>query len=936
MIQPWEEKIRKGFTALLVAMLVGYCFFYITRHQHFLSWDLTSSAQIDDFVADTFQKGLFNFELKGVRYTLEENFEGSEVIKSPIGNWTFLLSWLGIAYLLACFTYLKQFWFLVSNGLLILFLWTLDFGVLELFGLPANSKVLLGLSILLCVGPGYAFHTFFKETRFLLRLVAFIGLFLVLGLLLNSQAEFAIEYLKANSVAGFSVVTFFFVAFVAEEIIFLILYAVTQARGKGNERHFILVSIIYLGFVTLYFLKKAGIYANTLAFLNPYFLLPVSVAVSLWTLKFKQEFLEENLSISLDIRHFLIGFGLTGFGFLSTSFIDGNDAAYESFHYLITYAHLGLGALFFLYIIMNFIDALIGGHAVYRIVYRERNFPYATAKLVGFIAIAAFFFLANKEPMRLIQGARYNYLGDYERLLNNDALADRYYEQGGVYAYNNHYSNYQLGLAAMLLGNTEGAVYRFDRATQRYPTPQAYVNASVNVKESSLPKAISYLRTSELDFGTKGEVNNNLANLLVTNGRIDEANQLLTAAPSTGDWNMATEVNRWRLLASANSPNPESDFESYSSANLPVKANMIGYQLANGLMRSLTFDTTDLQSSANLHHFVLLNNASYLGNIHIDPAYYQTAISATYNGELQENLKFADLFNRYLTGDISGAYMRAREMEFSISAFRKAELQNLIGMLLLEQGFLDLAFTYFEQAAASGSSSGAFNAAIALTEMGNWTLAKAQWEQLIADDPTLQPYFDQMQEVLESTATITFNYLYYRWQDFSAEALVGHLKDLNIKPEFVENLWLKIEHELFAAQNTEGYQSYYEAFEPLLASAMKERGAMALSYFNAELPVASEDPKNAFDEIKTINFVNYLVQTDTLAAYQAVIDASNVHENSLIYQVRYVELALDLGVLTYAEEGLAKLADTNLPRATLFALSNKYNQRKAELQAVFE
>ncbi len=933
MIQPWEEKIRKGFTILFVAILIAYCFFYITRHQHFLDWDLTSSAQVDGFVADTFQKGLFNFELKGVRYTLEENFEGSDVIKSPFGNWTFLLSWIGIAYLLACLTYLKRFAFIISNGLLILFLVSLDLGPLELFGLAANSKIPLGISIFLFVGPGYAFHAFFKETGYIWRLITFLLIIALPGLVLYNQVPFLLPYLKANTVYGFSAVSFLFVAFIAEEIIFLILYIVTQAKGKGNERHFILVGIVYLGFVTLYFLKKAGIYANSLAFLNPYFLLPVSAAVALWTLKYKQDFLEGNLSVSLDIRHFLIGFGLTGFGFLSTSFIDGNDPGYESFHYLITYAHLGLGGLFFIYIIMNFVDALIGGHPVYRIVYRERNFPYATAKLVGFIAIAAFFFLASKEPMRLAQGARYNYLGDFERLLENDIIADRYYEQGSIFAFNNHYSNYQLGLKGLRTENLGEAAIRFDRASRRYPTPQAYVNASVYTKDNNLPKAISFLRTSSLDFGENGEVNNNLANLLVTNGRPEEAAQLLANAPGTGDWNMATEVNQWRLFASSRLNSPK-DFEGYVEANQPVKANMIAYVLAKGLERSVPFDTAELRTQMNLHNFVLLNNAAYLGTVRINPEMFQAAISSTFNGELQEDLKFADLFNQYLTGDINGAYLKARSLELSISAFRLAELQNLIGMLLLEQGILDQALAYFQKAEASGLSSGAFNAAITLAEIGDWSGAKAKWQQLISEDASLQPFYDQMQGVLDGSNDVTFNYLYYRWKDYPAEELARHLTDLDIKTNFIGNLWSKVERELFSAQNPERYRSYYEAFQPLLTPQMSERGAMALASLNGESAVEIADPKNAFDEIKTINFVNHLAQTDTLAAYQSVIEAVNIHEQSILYRTRYVELALDLGILSYAEEGLAKLEGI-LPRDQLTDLRNRYNERKAALQTGF-
>ena len=596
-----EKQVRNGFTYLYILLLAAYCIFYLTRHQHFLDWSLLSSADSEQFAAASFQKGLFNFDLDGTRYTLEENFEGSDVLQSPWSDWTFLFSWLGIVYLLVCVTYLKRFGFIFSNVLLIVFLVSLDIGSLGLFNFEANSKIPLALFIFVLVLPGYIFQAFLKETAFAIRLLVFCLFVAALGMLLLNQAPHAFDYLKATSISGFSILTFLFVAFVAEEILFTILYVITQSRGSGNQKHFVAIGLIYLGFVTLYFLKKAGIYTNTLDFLNPYFLLPISAAISLWSFKFKQEFFEQNVGVPLDVRHFVIGLGLVAFSFLSTSFVEGNDPAYESFHYLITYAHLGFGVMFFLYVIVNFIDALIGGHSVYRIVYKERNFPYATSKLVGFIAVAAFFFMASKEPVRLIQGARYNYLGDYEKQLDHSALANSYYEQGSIFAYNNHYSNYQLGLNAVRKGKVAEAVYRFEKAAQRYPTPQAYVNASVYVRKSNLPKAVSLLRTAEHEFGARGEINNNLANLLVTNGQIAEAKQLLESAPETGNWNMAPEVNKWRLVSDSGDyeDTGKNISETYKKANTAVKANMISYLLARLPEKSVPFDSTDINKQRN-------------------------------------------------------------------------------------------------------------------------------------------------------------------------------------------------------------------------------------------------------------------------------------------------------------------------------------------------
>lgn len=928
-----EEKIRKGFTLLFAGLILAYVVFYITRHDYFLNWGIRSSAATQEFVAATFQKGLFQFDLTGTRYTLEENFESSTVQDSTLSNWTFGLAWIGIAYLLTCFTYFNRFWFIATNALFILFFLSLDVGGLGLFGLPLNSKLPLITLILAFIGPGYAFNAFFRQVHFHWRLGLFIALLILAALVIDQQVAHAVLFFKATSLYGFSLLTFLFLILISEEIIFTVLYVVTQARGKGNQRHFILVSVVYLLFLTLYFLKKAGIYANTLAFLNPYFLLPVSAAIAIWSLRYKQELFEESFGTELDIRHLLVGFGLVAWGSLSTSFIDGNDPAYESFHYLITYAHLGLGAMFFIYIIVNFIDALIEGHPVYRIVYRERNFPYATAKFAGVIAAAAFFFLASREPLRLIQGGRFNYLGDHAKKTDQPIVAHRYYEQGSVFAYNNHYSNFQLGLDAVAQEAYSEAIYRFDRASRRYPTAQAYVNTAEYVRESNLSKAISMLRTSKLDFGETGEVNNNLANLLVTNGRFDEALQLLEQSPQTGNWNMAPQVNYWRLLSEMPGPPVAIAPVDYNSSNKAVKANMISYVLEKGTRERLPFDTAQIPKRLNLHDIVLLNNAAYLEGNAIEAEYFQRGISSTYNGEIQEHLKFANVFNRYLAGDINGAYLLSKELEYSISTGRRGELQNLLGLILLEQGMYEEATYYFEEAYRSGWDVGLFHAAITLSEMRVWSEAILKWQEALEADPGLQPYYDQMEGVLRGSGEKDFNYYYFRWDEFSEQELADGIRDLNIKTGFVDNLWQKIEREIFAQNDARRYDDYITAFSPILSPEALKQAELGSMYFDQSL-VDVEPSRNAFDELRTIAFAEAVGRTDTLEAYSLVIEAYRIHGKSVIYLKKYFELALSLNLLQYAEEALDQLEE-HLTREEIRDLRQEVSERRTLLQGSF-
>ena len=336
----------------------------------------------------------------------------------------------------------------------------------------------------------------------------------------------------------------------------------------------------------------------------------------------------------------------------------------------------------------------------------------------------------------------------------------------------------------------------------------------------------------------------------------------------------------------------------------------------------------------DLHSLVLLNNAAYLGQSKINADLFQTGIASTYNGAVQENLKFANLFDRYLNGDINLAYQLALEFEFSISTTRAAELQNLLGLMLLEQGRLEKALGYFEKAAESGSASGPFNAAIVLSELGEWKGALEKWQIVVAEDPTLQGYYDQMKGVLSGEGEKDFNYYYYRWEEFPAVDLKKAIVELNIKTSFVDNLWEKISRQLFSAQEGKRYAEYFNELGSLLSLPARSKAELGMAHFENGLPNKLTLSSNAFDELGTITYINQVAKSDTLSAYQLVINAANIHGESVLYQEQYFELALDLGLLRYAEDALTDLK-LLLPPSRIHPLQEKFDLRKEELEQGF-
>ena len=100
--------------------------------------------------------------------------------------------------------------------------------------------------------------------------------------------------------------------------------------------------------------------------------------------------------------------------------------------------------MFILYLIFNFIDPLVRGMQVYKIVFADRNFPYISSKLGGLVVMLAFFLIANKGPYQKLVAAEYNYMGNFYQKAGDSPLAITYYKQGNVFDWDNHYSNYNL------------------------------------------------------------------------------------------------------------------------------------------------------------------------------------------------------------------------------------------------------------------------------------------------------------------------------------------------------------------------------------------------------------------------------------------------------------------------------------------------------------
>jgi hypothetical protein len=687
--------------AALLAIYFGIVFY--GGDVFLLDWRVISQAHAEPFIFHQFSKGPFQFSLTGTQFLISEQYFGTDFYQNDVLSALFLLLiWLGISGVYAVSTYWKRFWFIAVSLLLVLFINSLQLDQLALPWAQTNGKWASILFVILCLGPGYFFHAFRPQTSFLARWLVLMALplaYLLTGLWGNTSD---ILFLIGSSHIGIAILVCILLFLIAEEVIFLLLYLITQTRGGSNNHvHFLVLSFFYLGMLTTYYLKKASIIRYEITFFEPLILLFITLGVASWSIKFKQPFLNDFSEYKLDIRILFGMLCLVALGFLALAGSRGNDPIMGAMDYLIVYFHLAQGAMFVFYIILNFLTPLIQGLKVFKIVYEEQNFPYATARLGAFIAILGFFFQADKEAYDLLVSGKYNYLADSYREKGDKLLTEEYYRQSAIYGWDNHYANYRLGYLYQAKNDASQAAYHFLRASKRYPTPQAFVNAANMIAfEEGDRSTYSLLREGQVEFSNSEQIKNNLALSMYKQGNLREANQLL----NTIEKNQEVLTNRWRI-----GEVEDQAVSQFREGKMALKANILA---KSGIVEVPQADSSWFDQPNPIASAFLINL-----NWKIPKHSFQKATKAyllkPFPGNMNESLMNALAWQYYLSGDVASAFSQYDQILDGLADSKKVSYLNQMGKLALEQDAPKLAAFFFEKAVDLSDAEAALNLAVA-------------------------------------------------------------------------------------------------------------------------------------------------------------------------------------------------------------------------------
>jgi hypothetical protein len=604
------------------------------------------------------------------------------------------------------------------------------------------------------------------------------------------------------------------------------------------------------------------------------------------------------------------------FLFLSIGFYKGNDPSYEGLHYVIVYAHFAFGLLFFLYITLNFLSPLQQGLKVFKIAYKERNFPYASARLAGFVIILALFFYSDREVQKLAAGARFNYLGDLSAMQGDRNIAREYYKEGAVYAWDNHYSNYKLGKMSTLVEDYDEAIYRFDRATKRYPSPFAWVNlADVYSRVNEQSRVLGVLQKAQVNFPSAWALNNNLALAQADRGNVALALDLMREDPS-----VSVAINKWSMTA--DSSELESD---YNKGDKVLQSNILS-QLPLGY--AVDYDPGNLLDTTSQENVIFLLNANWkIPDVTLDSITDRYLGQLAFN-ELTKNLMHSQSFNQFITGNINDAFRTMDQIALSVTRLEKGFYYNQMGLMALSIHAPLLALDFFDRSVEFRYDDSYFHRCIALLESSRWEMAKEAWSDLVQRDSSYWELYQLVDPILAGSNNESYAYAYYRVSEFSADSLIAQTSKFNRQE--INQLWKKRITQDLKSWDLDEILLYSPDFEPYLDSANKAQLDLIMSSLKADLPFDRVNT-NAFNLIKLIPAAKDTSRNieDRYTLIQEAVEM-NPYAPALIKE--YCRLSLQMGLYDYGDFALVRLYEL-LPLSEYNAFERDYYEAKQKARS---
>jgi len=745
----WSKEYQViGYAAalLFVSSLLFMWYNYSIGTDAVIHWQKIYDQKPIETVAHTFRVGNFEFSVPIESYLTFEYFNGSMLIPNTTASYFFVLVLsLASVLLLTVISAFKRFWYFVGMGLFILFVVSLRLDVLRMFGFSSQWATIVTLAIYAALS---FYFNFFSAANFTTRLLSFIGVTTAFACMIYFFAGVPYPFLHL-SVTGYIpglILTILFTIMIAHEILASFVYLTSQGSTSSKSlNHFLVISVVYLTNIMLAYMHEAGVIHWNFLYVNLYLLLTVSAILGVWGYRQRETLYQHITSFNPFGAYFIVGLACIAFATIGLFLGTANDPALKVIRDFIIFSHLGFGLIFMIYIISNFIVMMAENMEVYKVLYLPNRMPYFTYRFGGLIAMLAFVFYSNwHEYVFHSSSGFYNSLGDLYIVMEKDAFAEAYYQQGKSLGFQNHRSNYVIANLEAQKYNFEKAHYHYEMANGKRPTEYSMVNeGNLYLAEDKFFKGLFSFKNALNTFPQSGVIKNNLGYTYAKIHVLDSALVMFEQARKQSQSKDAAELNFTALVAQEYLPvKGDSLSRMFNSQSNGVLSNALVIAITQN--QRFTSDVDPLkQSELDLFSATMLNNYIVNKVKEVDTTFttraYQLA-SDSVNAGFSEALKASLASAYYHQNNVSKALQILGELAY-LSQSRQGKYNYVMGLWALEQGDPSLAARSFDYAVEYSYREAKVYRAIALAE------AHQVQKALVATDTLLQSKIEGEKEI---------------------------------------------------------------------------------------------------------------------------------------------------------------------------------------------
>ncbi len=744
----WRKPYRIIYLILLLLFglaVLGLLYAVIWGQQLPFSWEVVNRYAPLELPLKAIDFYLSEITPKVEHYVLEQTFAASPIELFPqVYAGLAIISLLLISILIAILTAFPRFWYLMGMTLVAFIFVGLRLEQIMLFNSTENVGLYIALALYFPLS--FYFHSINKIVPLYNRILGFLGVSLAFCIIVycfsNVTAPFL--YIGTYGVLVPIALSFIFILLISHDIISGFLYLVTGGTAsvsKNSLLHFSAITIIFLGWLLITYFHNINVLDWDILYVHPAALLAISAIAGIYGFRERCGAVYAFLPFQPYGAILYISLAIISLSTVGGFYLVANDPMLGMFEDFIIFSHMGVGLMFFIYIIANFAGVLKKNLNVFRIQYKPLNLPYFITTIGGIVLIVVLVAKSLMYPYHQAFAGYYNGLGDLFALDKQLFLSEQYYKLGRSYDATNHRSNYSLASLAVKQGDEGAALIYFDDALARFPTAHAFINvANIYREKGRFFDALFVLNEGLQQFPENPYMQNNLASLFAKTSVLDSAAFYLDKARAAKDTEDVAEVNLMKLYAASGiALDRDSLVQSLSrAANQALVNNTLVYLNANQQVLPPLDELGVKVARSNLGpeeftfwHEYALNQVLHHSAFPLDSLLHDIAFDSS-NYAFHTELLFIAGISEYYGYKVGQAFETFGALKMNASS-RTGYFNYLMGLWALEQGAYHLAVDYLSAAQNEGFDQGAYPMALAMTFAGSVEDARPFWERAIKE-----------------------------------------------------------------------------------------------------------------------------------------------------------------------------------------------------------